>query len=122
MYLSAVVPDASPRRPMISSGTLSTKLKRLESAKKSRFSRPDVSVFCEQGPIVKVLPDESFYVQVKPEDAKEIVAEHLVKGREVPRLLYDKSLSMSRTGLEGYRILSEAVPYCFKELRIHQPR
>ncbi|WP_319476612.1 NADH-quinone oxidoreductase subunit NuoF [Marispirochaeta aestuarii] len=56
--------------------------------------------FCEQGPIVKVLPDESFYVQVKPEDAKEIVAEHLVKGREVPRLLYDKSLSMSRTGLE----------------------
>ena len=56
--------------------------------------------FCEQGPIVKVLPDESFYVQVKPDDAKEIVAEHLVKGREVPRLLYDKSLSMSRTGLE----------------------
>jgi len=56
--------------------------------------------FCEQGPIVKVLPDESFYVQVKPDDAREIVAEHLVKGREVPRLLYDKSLSMSRTGLE----------------------
>jgi NADP-reducing hydrogenase subunit HndC len=56
--------------------------------------------FCEQGPIVKVLPDESFYVQVKPADAKEIVAEHLVKGREVTRLLYDKSLSMSRTGVE----------------------
>ena len=44
--------------------------------------------FCEQGPIVKILPEESFYVQVTPEDAKEIVAEHIVKGREVKRLLY----------------------------------
>ncbi|HOF33456.1 MAG TPA: NADH-quinone oxidoreductase subunit NuoF [Spirochaetota bacterium] len=44
--------------------------------------------FCEQGPIVKILPEESFYVQVVPEDAKEIVAEHIVKGREVKRLLY----------------------------------
>ena len=37
--------------------------------------------FCEQGPIVKVLPQGTFYVQVKPEDVKEIVNEHLVKGR-----------------------------------------
>jgi NADH-quinone oxidoreductase subunit F/NADP-reducing hydrogenase subunit HndC len=44
--------------------------------------------FCERGPIVKVLPEESFYVDVKPEDAKEIIAEQIVKGREVPRLLY----------------------------------
>jgi NADP-reducing hydrogenase subunit HndC len=44
--------------------------------------------FCEKGPIVKVLPDEAFYVEVKPEDAKELVAEHIVKGRTVDRLLY----------------------------------
>ncbi|MDR1949487.1 MAG: NADH-quinone oxidoreductase subunit NuoF [Spirochaetaceae bacterium] len=44
--------------------------------------------FCEQGPIVKVLPEESFYVGVKPEDAREIIAEQILKGREVPRLLY----------------------------------
>lgn len=49
--------------------------------------------FCEKGPIVKVLPDEAFYVEVKPEDAKEIVAEHLVKGRQVKRLLYDNKKS-----------------------------
>jgi NADH-quinone oxidoreductase subunit F/NADP-reducing hydrogenase subunit HndC len=30
--------------------------------------------FCEKGPIVKVLPSESFYVEVKPEDAKEIIS------------------------------------------------
>jgi NADH:ubiquinone oxidoreductase subunit F (NADH-binding)/(2Fe-2S) ferredoxin len=44
--------------------------------------------FCEKGPIVKVLPDNTFYVQVKPEDAAIIVEEHLVKGRKVPYLLY----------------------------------
>ncbi|MDR3012008.1 MAG: NADH-quinone oxidoreductase subunit NuoF [Chitinispirillales bacterium] len=46
--------------------------------------------FCEKGPIVKVLPDESFYVHVKPEDAKELVEEHIIKGRRVNRLLYNK--------------------------------
>ncbi|MBT8046113.1 MAG: NADH-quinone oxidoreductase subunit NuoF, partial [Pontiella sp.] len=46
--------------------------------------------FCEQGPIVKILPDESFYVKVGPEHAKEIVSEHIVKGRKVEALLYDK--------------------------------
>jgi NADH-quinone oxidoreductase subunit F/NADP-reducing hydrogenase subunit HndC len=46
--------------------------------------------FCEKGPIVKVLPQESFYVEVKPEDAREIIAEQVVKGREVKRLLYAK--------------------------------
>lgn len=46
--------------------------------------------FCEQGPIVKILPEDSFYVQVKPEDVPELIAEHIIKGREVERLLYVK--------------------------------
>lgn len=44
--------------------------------------------FCEKGPVVKVMPDNTFYVEVKPEDAAEIVAEHVIKGRPVQRLLY----------------------------------
>lgn len=44
--------------------------------------------FCEKGPIVKIIPDNTFYVQVKPADAGEIISEHLVKGRKVERLLY----------------------------------
>ncbi len=44
--------------------------------------------FCEKGPIVKVMPDNTFYVQVKPEDAQIIVEEHVIKGRKVTRLLY----------------------------------
>jgi len=44
--------------------------------------------FCEKGPIVKVIPDNTFYVSVEPGDASEIVAEHANKGRRVERLLY----------------------------------
>lgn len=44
--------------------------------------------FCEKGPIVKVLPDNTFYTEVKSADAAEIVAEHVIKGRKVNRLLY----------------------------------
>ncbi len=44
--------------------------------------------FCEKGPIVKIMPDNTFYTQVKPEDALEIIEEHIIKGRKVFRLLY----------------------------------
>ncbi|RLD58427.1 MAG: NADH-quinone oxidoreductase subunit J/K [Bacteroidetes bacterium] len=45
--------------------------------------------FCEKGPIVKIMPDNTFYTQVKPEDVKEIIEEHVIKGRRVTRLLYE---------------------------------
>jgi NADH:ubiquinone oxidoreductase subunit F (NADH-binding)/(2Fe-2S) ferredoxin len=44
--------------------------------------------FCEKGPIVKVMPDNTIYVGVKPEDAQTIVEEHIIKGKKVTRLLY----------------------------------
>lgn len=44
--------------------------------------------FCEKGPIVKVLPDNTFYTEVTPTDARDIVDEHIVKGKPVERLFY----------------------------------
>ena len=44
--------------------------------------------FCAQGPIVKIMPDNVFYVKVTPEDAKEIVQTHLVGHKLVERLVY----------------------------------
>ena len=44
--------------------------------------------FCEKGPIVKIMPDNTFYTEVKPEDAQEIVEEHIIGGNKVTRLLY----------------------------------
>ena len=44
--------------------------------------------FCEKGPIVKIIPDNTFYTEVQPGDTGEIVAEHVIKGRKVEHLLY----------------------------------
>ena len=44
--------------------------------------------FCEQGPIVKIIPDNTFYTKVSPQDSREIIEEHIIKGRKVKRLLY----------------------------------
>ncbi len=66
--------------------------------------------FCEKGPIVKVLPEDSFYVEVHPEDAKEIINEQIVKGREVPRLLYNKEKHSTET--------VEEIQFYQKQLRI----
>ena len=43
---------------------------------------------CALGPVVIVYPDGTFYSRVQPEDVKEIVEEHLLKGRVVERLVY----------------------------------
>ena len=43
---------------------------------------------CALGPIVIVYPDGTFYSRVTVDDVKEIVEEHLLKGRIVDRLVY----------------------------------
>ena len=43
---------------------------------------------CELGPIVVVYPEGAMYTRVTPDDVKEIVSEHIVKGRIVQRLLH----------------------------------
>ena len=46
--------------------------------------------FCEKGPILKIAPDDIFYVKVTPEDVKDIVNEHLIKNNIIQRLLYEE--------------------------------
>ncbi len=43
---------------------------------------------CALGPVVIIYPEGTFYSQVTPDDVKEIVEEHLLKGRIVERLVY----------------------------------
>jgi NADH:ubiquinone oxidoreductase subunit F (NADH-binding)/(2Fe-2S) ferredoxin len=68
--------------------------------------------FCEKGPIVKVYPDNVFYVEVTPEDAKEIVEEHVIKGRKVDRLLYEEP------NLEVKLAEDKDMPFYKKQLRV----
>ncbi len=44
--------------------------------------------FCQMGPLVRIASSGILYTKVRPEDVPEIVAETLVNGRAVERLLY----------------------------------
>ena len=69
---------------------LQEEAKKQNVAEKVQIVKTGCFGFCEKGPIVKVLPEDSFYVEVKPEDAADIISEQVIKGREVTRLLYNK--------------------------------
>jgi NADH-quinone oxidoreductase subunit F len=45
--------------------------------------------FCAVGPVMLILPEDTFYLGLRPEDVPEIVEQHLIKGRRVERLLYE---------------------------------
>lgn len=44
--------------------------------------------FCERGPVVVIYPEETCYLQVKPEDVSEIISETIMKKKVVERLVY----------------------------------
>ena len=67
---------------------------------------------CEMGPIVVVYPEGTFYCRVVPEDVKELVEEHLLKGRVVSHLLY--RTPMSPQGVPHYK----EIPFYSKQRRI----
>ena len=55
---------------------------------------------CALGPVVIVHPDGTFYSRVTPEDVKEIVSEHLLKGRVVERLVYNDTGDKAEATIE----------------------
>jgi NADH-quinone oxidoreductase subunit F len=55
--------------------------------------------FCAGGPLMVVYPGGVFYNRVTPEDTAEIVAEHVVKGRPVERLMYTHPTTQARIPL-----------------------
>lgn len=42
---------------------------------------------CVKGPVIMIAPDQTFYQNVCPEDAKEIVSDHIQKGQIIERLV-----------------------------------
>jgi (2Fe-2S) ferredoxin len=45
---------------------------------------------CNMGPTVRVLPDETWYCRVTPEDVPIIVDQHLKQGKPIDRLLHPR--------------------------------
>ncbi len=52
---------------------------------------------CALGPIMIVYPEGAFYSRVTPEDCKEIIDEHILKGRIVKRLLFQETIQDDNT-------------------------
>lgn len=75
---------------------------------------------CEKGPIVKVLPEEAFYVNVKPEDAETIVKEHLIKGRVVDSLLY-KEKGADKTDLSEIKFYQKQMRLVLRNCGVINP-
>jgi len=67
--------------------------------------------FCENSPVVIIFPEEICYVKVKPEDVPEVIAETIIGGKLVERLLY--------RGEGGKRIAREGdIPFYKHQSRI----
>jgi (2Fe-2S) ferredoxin len=85
-------PAGAPRPSCTADGTssLQAELSKLAKAaglgSRVRINKSGCLDQCEHGPTVVVYPEAVWYGHVKPEDAAEIVSEHLVAGRPVERL------------------------------------
>lgn len=75
---------------------LETQLAELGLDKEVKVVETGCHGFCEMGPLVIVYPEGVFYVRVQEEDVKDIVEQHLYKGRIVERLLYKEPISLER--------------------------
>ena len=68
--------------------------------------------FCEKGPIVKIMPENTFYIEVKPEDAEKIIVEDIISEKKIVELLYVDPKSGKRV-FEG-----ENMEFYKKQVRI----
>ncbi len=85
-------PADAPRRSCTGDGKsdLHTRLQKLAReaglGARLRINKSGCLDQCEHGPTLVVYPEAVWYGNVRPEDAEEIVREHLVNGRPVERL------------------------------------
>jgi len=87
-----VRPEGAPR-PSCTNDGKSELLAQLQQASKAaglaglvRINKSGCLDQCEHGPVMVVYPEAVWYGHLKPEDAEEIVREHLVGGKPVERL------------------------------------
>lgn len=68
--------------------------------------------FCEKGPIVKVMPENIFYIEVTPEKAKRIMEEHIVQGKVVEECVFKDPETGKRLKKQ------DDLPFYKKQMRI----
>ena len=68
--------------------------------------------FCEKGPIVKIMPENIFYIEVTPERAKLIIEEHIIKGNLVEQCIYSEPITDNKLPKQ------DDLPFYKKQIRI----
>ena len=68
--------------------------------------------FCAKGPVIEIMPDQVFYVNVSNEDVVEIIENHLIGGEPVERLLYQDEKTKERISLK------EEIPFYKKQVKV----
>jgi NADP-reducing hydrogenase subunit HndC len=77
---------------------------------------------CAEGPVVVVYPEGAMYTRVAVEDTKEIVEEHLLKGRIVKRLLAgDKDHGGVTKSLEGVEFFKRQMRVALRNCGVINP-
>lgn len=72
---------------------------RITVSLKNKIKETGCNGFCENGPIVRLMPDDISYYRVKPSDAEDIIKHAAGQGEIVERLLYKND--------EGKKVLSQ---------------
>jgi (2Fe-2S) ferredoxin len=97
-----VRPEGAPRPSCTSDGKSDLFTQLQQTAKAAgltniRINKSGCLDQCEHGPTVVVYPEAVWYGSVRPEDAAEIVEQHLVNGKPVERLRIDDECINSKS-------------------------
>lgn len=87
-------------------------IERLDLQEKVKIIMTGCFGFCAKGPVIEVMPDKVFYIQVKEEDVKDIIESHILKGEVVERLLYEDEETKERIKVK------EEIPFYKKQVKI----
>lgn len=68
--------------------------------------------FCAKGPVIEIMPDKVFYIEVKEDDVKEIIESYILNGEVVERLLYEDKDTKERIKVK------EEIPFYKKQVKI----
>ncbi len=76
---------------------------------------------CAIGPVAAVYPDGTFYQGIRPDDAEEIVKEHMLKGRVVERLVHKTPAGETRPGLHEIGFFQKQVKIVLRNCGVIDP-
>ncbi len=76
---------------------------------------------CAVGPVAAIYPDGTFYQGLRPDDATEIVEEHLLKGRVVDRLIHKSATGQPESGLHEIGFFKKQVKIVLRNCGVIDP-